>query len=168
MNTKKHSHIFSEQLQGSEGVFRTIIPMSTPHQGNAVVTWTRYRIAHPNDTNTEATVNFFLKTRDGIVPFTAPEKATFFHWMPFYWMIPSVTLLDSEILMNINVHDTTIDHINLKLMGFDNIMGLDNQYILHGKHNIRNWSLVRDGSGFVFEQGLAVQRGGATHIYVDS
>jgi len=167
MNTKKHSHIFSEQLQGSEGVFRTAIPMNTPHQGNAVVTWTRYRIAGPNDI-TEATVSFSLKTRDGIMPFTASEKATFLHWMPLYWMIPSVNLLDSEILMDINVHDTTIEHINLKLMGFDNILGLDNQYILHGKHNIRNWSLVRDGNGFVFEQGLSVQTGGATHIYVDS
>ena len=88
--------------------------------------------------------------------------------MPLYWMIPSVDLLDSEILMDIDVHDTTIQYINLKLMGFDNIMGLDNQYILHGKHNIRNWSLVRDGNGFVFEQGLSVQTGAATHIYVDS
>jgi hypothetical protein len=168
MNNTKHSHIFSEQLQGSEGIFRTSIPMSNPSANAPIVTWARYRIAIPNETNRNATVSFFLKTWNGVVPFSMPEQATLFHWMPLYWILPSVNLVDSEILMEIDVHDTSITSINLKLMGFDNILRLDNQYVLHGKHGVRNWMITQSFNGFIIEEGLEGQRTAATHIYFDS
>lgn len=168
MSNTKHSHIFSEQLQGTEGVFRTSLPMNSPVDNTPIVTWARYRIAIPNETNRNATVSFFLKTRDGIVPFSAPEEAMLFHWMPLYWVLPSVNLVDSEILMEIDMGDASMNSINLKLMGFDNILRLDNQYVLHGKHGIRNWMITQDLHGFVIEEGLTGQRSAATHIYFDS
>ena len=151
LNAVAHSHVYSETQERADPVVLFPLPLNDKDQ--PLITWTQVKVRWQNKQMDHAYVRITLVNDGGTVFLSPPFVVKQNTWTPLEWAFPSIPLDNGRIGLQVELNPLYANgYVNLRLVGFDELLDRIPNYIFLNEAGAMKWLLVNcDNAAWIEE-----------------
>jgi len=165
LNAVQHSHVYYETQETANPVVLFPFPLNDKDQ--PLITWTQVKVRWQNDQMDHAYVRITLVNDGGTVSLSPPFVVKQNTWTPLEWAFPSIPLDNGRLGLQVELNPLYANgYVNLRLVGFDELLDRISNYIFLNEAGAMKWLLVNCDNGSWIEEYTDFQGEEGAFLYL--
>jgi len=151
LDAAAHSHIFSETQETADPVVLFSLPLNAKEL--PLIAWTQVKVRWQNAEMDHAYVRITLTNDGGTVLLSPPFVVKQNCWAPLEWLLPSIPLDNGRLGLQVELDPLYANgYVNLRVVGFDELLDRIPNYIFVNDTGAMKWLLVNcDNAAWIEE-----------------